>query len=72
MPFSLAASEREVAAQLERLKRILTDMPQTAQSRYALSEIVLIRAASLFEEAIAAVAYKTACGASFPGGSVDG
>lgn len=64
-------TRREVNTQLDRLLRILADMPGTALSRYALSEIVLIRAASIFEEALAAVAYKVACGAQFPGGATD-
>ena len=46
-------------------------MPATALSRYALSKIVLIRAASIFEESLAAVAYKLACGAQFLDGTCD-
>jgi hypothetical protein len=46
-------------------------MPATAASRYALSEIVLIRATSVFEAALANFAYKLTCGALFPDGSAD-
>jgi hypothetical protein len=46
-------------------------MPVTAMSRYALSEIVLIRAASIFEESLATVACKLACGAKFSNGHGD-
>lgn len=71
MAFSLAATERELNVHLDRLHRILNDMPSTALSRYALAEIVLIRAASLFEGALATLAYKLACGAQFPSGNPD-
>lgn len=71
MSFSLVVTQGEVISQLDRLSRILADMPATAMSRYALSEIVLIRAASIFEESLASVAYKLACGAQFPDGNCD-
>ena len=71
MPFSLPATEREVNSQLDRLASILADMPATALSRYALAEIVLIRAASVFEDALAKLAYKLSCGAEFPDGTTD-
>ena len=71
MAFSLAATQRDVVQQIDRLLKILADMPITSQSRYALAEIVLIRAASVFEGAIADLAYKVACGATFPDGSLD-
>lgn len=71
MAFSLPATERAVTTQLDRLVRILADMPTTALSRYALSEIVLIRACSVFEDALANLAYKLACGAQFPSGATD-
>ncbi|WP_155986317.1 hypothetical protein [Novosphingobium resinovorum] len=57
--------------QTNRLLTILEDMPATAPSRYALSEMVLIRAATVFEEALAAIAYKIACGATFDNGKLD-
>lgn len=71
MNLSLAATRRDVNAQLERLLEILGDMPSTAPSRYALSEIVLIRGAAIFEGALAAIAYKIACGATFENGKLD-
>lgn len=71
MAFSLAATEKSVNAHLDRLVRILADMPATALSRHALAEIVLIRAAFIFEEAVANLAYKLACGAQFPNGNPD-
>lgn len=71
MAFSLASTQTEVNRQIDRLSRILEDMPVTVESRYALSEIVLIRGASIFEEALASIAYKLACGAVFPDGSPD-
>jgi hypothetical protein len=70
--FSLVTTEKSVNLHLDRLERILADMPATALSRYALAEIVLIRAAFIFEEAVANLAYKLACGAPFPTGAPDG
>lgn len=71
MRLSLVATRREVDAQVSRLLSILNDMPATAASRYALAEIVLIRASAVFEAALANLAYKIACGASFENGKVD-
>lgn len=71
MHVSLAASERDLTKELARLGKILQDMPQTSASRYALAEIVLIRATALFEHNLATVAYKLACGARFDSGAGD-
>lgn len=71
MAFSLPATKREVHTRLNQLSRILDDMPATALSRYALSEIVLIRACSIFEFALANMASKIACAGPFENGKTD-
>lgn len=71
MALSLQATKREVETRMRQLYRILEDMPATALSRYALSEIVLIRSCSIFEAALAGLAYKIACGGVFENGDAD-
>lgn len=71
MRVSLSRSEDALAKELLRLNQILLDMPKTAASRYALTEIVLIRATAVFESVIADLAYKIACGARLDSGVVD-
>jgi len=68
MSFSLERTNNKVKADIGRLRQILDDMPMTANSRYALAEIVLIRASAVFEDALAEIAYKLACGAEFRNG----
>lgn len=43
-------------------------MPATAESRYALAEIVLIRCAAILENSTAEIAYKICCGAQYRNG----
>lgn len=69
MPFSLDRSRRKALADIAKLEAILADMPATARSRYALSEIVLIRCAAILENTTAEVAYKLCCGATYLNGS---
>lgn len=71
MAFSLQTSATAFEREITRLSQILTDMPRTAVSRYALHEIVLIRASAVWEETLAGFAYKIACGAKFTSGSAD-
>jgi hypothetical protein len=71
MRVSLSTSEQKLSKELFRLSQILLDMPKTAASRYALTEIVLIRATAVFETVIADIAYKIACGARFATGAPD-
>ena len=44
-------------------------MPSTAQSRYALAEIVLIRCAAILENSTAEIGYKICCGAAYRNGT---
>lgn len=71
MHLSLPRTAEAAAAEVKRLRQILLDMPATAPSRYALAEIVLIRAAAILERSIAELAYKIACGAIFVNGNRD-
>lgn len=71
MHVSLSRSEHALAKELLRLNQILLDMPKTVASRYALTEIVLIRATAVFESVIADLAYKIACGACLDSGVAD-
>ena len=71
MRVSLSTSEQKLSKELIRLNQILLDMPKTAASRYALTEIVLIRATAVFETVIADIAYKIACGARLGTGTID-
>lgn len=66
---SLQRTRLSAARNMARLQSILQDMPITAQSRYALAEIILIRAAAILENSIAEIAYKLACGARFANGN---
>ena len=68
---SLDRSRLKAAQDITKLRSILSDMPTTAPSRYALAEIVLIRCAAILENTIAEVAYKICCGAQFRDGSTD-
>jgi hypothetical protein len=71
MNLSLTKDSDRLHKEVVRLKRILNDMPSTAVSRYALAEIVLIRATAVFEDVISKIAYKLACGAQLNNGHRD-
>lgn len=67
---SLANTQRRVDSEIQKLETIvmgMTGIPASLQ--YFVSEITLIRAASILEIAIAEIAYKIAAGASYLDGS---
>lgn len=68
MAFSLERSRAKAHTDIAKLRAILGDMPATAQSRYALAEIVLIRCAAILENSTAEIAYKICCGAEYRNG----
>lgn len=67
---SLEVTRRFVDAEMGRLEAALRDMEQMPVNlQYLVSEIILIRAASILEFALAEIAYKIAAGAVYIDGS---